>query len=247
MATPRNVSPDVLPAIAGSTSPSPLAHGTAAVLDEPYSGIQTTSILDGNNKLPGATTRFFRDSHGRTRLESIFPTSSESSPIIMSITIIDPVSRKEYTLDPQNKTASVFPLPGSLAAGIQPPVTPPIPTGLPPPGMPGVEESKPVSLGQKFIDGIAVLGTRVEETVTFEDSEPETIIIDQWFSPELGVPILITHQGIGIDSTERLEHIVRAEPDPALFTLPPEYNRSDVPAQKSPRSSPEHVESTNAP
>lgn len=251
MPVPRNVSPvPVLPVIAGAMSS--LEGGTAAVLGEPYSGIQTTSILNGNKIVLRHTTRFFRDSHGRTRVERTLPTNSdmESSPIITSITINDPVSGEEYTLEPQGKTAVVSSLRGSLAAGIQPPVTPPTPTGVPPWGLPGVQESKPVSLGDKFIDGIHVVGTRVEETVTFADREPETIIIDQWFSPELGVVMLTTHQNSGVDSTERLEHIVRAEPDPALFTVPPEYTRSEVPARTSPpgpNSSPAHIESTKAP
>ena len=64
------------------------------------------------------------------------------------------------------------PLPGSLAAGIQPPVAPPTPTGVPPWGLPGVQETKPTPPGQKFIDGIAVVGARVEDTVTFPDRNP---------------------------------------------------------------------------
>jgi hypothetical protein len=226
--------PAVIPISGGVMSP--LEAGTAPVLGEPYSGIQTTTILNGGKLLMRLTTRFFRDSHGRTRVEEMLPTdaSTETSPIITSVTINDPVSGQEYTLQPQGKTAVVSPLPSSLAAGMQPPVTPPIPTGVPPWGLPGVQEAKPTPLGQKFIDGIAVVGTRVEDTITFPDREPETIIIDQWFSPELGVALQRTHQASGVDSTQRLEHIVRAEPDPALFVVPREYTRSEAPSHPGP-------------
>ena len=230
MLRPQNLpAPPVLPINGGVMSP--LEAGTAAVLGKPYSGTQTTAILNNNKLFLRLLTRFFRDSHGRTRVERTIPTDSdtESPPIVMSVTINDPVSGAEYTLEPQGKTAVVSPLRGPLAAGIQPPVTPPTPTGVPPWGLPGVQESKPIPLGQKFIDGIAVVGTRVEDTVTFQDREPETMIIDQWFSTELGVAILRTHQGGGMDSTQRLEHIVQAEPDPALFTVPRDYTRSEVP------------------
>lgn len=215
---------------------SPLEAGTAAVLGEPYSGVQTTTLLKNNKLVLRQTTRLFRDSHGRTRVEHTLPTGSdtESSPTITSVTINDPVSGEEYILEPQGKIARVSPLRGSLAAGMQPPVTPPTPTGVPPWGLPGVQESKPTPLGQKFIDGIAVVGTRVEDTVTFPDREPETMVIDQWFSPELGVAMLRTHQGSGMDSTQRLEHVVRGEPDPTLFVVPHEYTRSEAPAHQAP-------------
>lgn len=222
--------PPVIPVNGGVMSP--LEAGTAAVLGEPYSGIQTTTLLNNNKLFLRQATRFFRDSHGRTRVERTLPTGSEteSSPVITSVIINDPVSAEEYLLEPEGKTARVSPLRGALAAGMQPPVTPPTPTGVPPWGLPGVQESKPTPLGQKFIDGIAVVGTRVEDTVTFPDREPEMLVIDQWFSPELGVVLLRTHHGAGVDSTQRLEHLVRGEPDPALFVIPHEYTRSEAPA-----------------
>jgi hypothetical protein len=98
-------------------------------------------------------------------------------------------------------------------------------------GLPGVSESKPVSLGEKFIDGIHVVGTRVEYTMTFEDREPETMTNDQCFSPELGLMILSTQKMADRDrSTERLEDIVQGEPDGALFCVPPEYTLSEGPS-----------------
>jgi hypothetical protein len=228
MARPPNVRPLVIrPPLNGLTSP--LEFGSAAVVGAPYSGTRTTTVLDGDRIILRSATRTFRDSHGRTRLERALPADTNlTSPMVTDlVTINDPVNRKIYTLQPQEKTADVSPLRDADASVIQAPVTPPTPTNVPPWGLPGVQESKPASLGEKFIDGIHVVGTRVEDTVTFADQEPVTIIIDQWFSPELGLAILTTHQGSdGVRSTVRLEHIVRAEPDAALFGVPPEYTRS---------------------
>lgn len=93
-----------------------------------------------------------------------------------------------------------------------------------------VSESEPASLGEKCIDGIHVVGARVEYTMTFEDREPQTTIDDQWLSPELGPMILSTQQTTaGVRSTEQLENIVQAEPDGALFGVPPEYTLLEVP------------------
>jgi hypothetical protein len=243
----------VIPVIAGAMSP--LAGGTAAVLGAPYSGIRTTTLLNGDKIVLRHTTRFFRDSHGRTRLELAFPANSnmKSRPVVMSVTINDPVSGQMYTLIPQQKTAVVSALPITLIP-VQPPVTPPTPAGLPRPGLPGVQpysESKPVALGKKVIDGITVVGTRVEDTITFANRKPNTITVEQWFSPELGIAILTTHRSSdGAGSTERLEHIVRAEPAAALFGIPPDYTRPGAPTSSSPRdsiSSTAHVEPTKNP
>jgi hypothetical protein len=112
---------------------SSLEAGTAAVLGAPYSGIRTTTILSGDKIVLKHITRFFRDSHGRTRLEFAFLANSnvKSPPVITTVTINDPVSGEMYTLQPEQKTVVVSPLPGSRTHVIQPPVTPPTPSGLP--------------------------------------------------------------------------------------------------------------------
>jgi hypothetical protein len=216
----------------GGTS---LEAGNAAVVGVPCSGTRTTTFVNGDQIVRVGATGFFRDSHGRTRLERKLPTDTNvNSPMVtVHVTIKDPVSGKMYTLQPQEKTAQVFPLSDSDARVIQPPVAaPPPPSRLPRTGfgLPGVSESKPVSLGERFIDGIHVVGTRVEYTMTFEDREPQTMIDDQWFSPELGLMILSTQQTTdGDGSTEQLANIVQAEPDGALFGVPPEYTLLEVP------------------
>ena len=212
-----------------------IAFLEAAVAGAPCSGTQTMTTVNGDKIVRIGATGFFRDRQGRMRLERKLAadTNVSSSMITAYITIKDPVSGKGYTLQPEQKIARVFRLSDAEARVIHPPIAPPPPSRLPRTGasLPGVTESEPVSLGEKFIDGIRVVGTRLEYIMTFEEGEAQTMIDDQWFSPELGLMILSTQQTTdGVRSTEQIENIVQAEPDGALFGVPPEYTVVDVSA-----------------
>ena len=217
-------------------------NGTAPVVGMPYSGTGTTQsatlFLDGNRIVHTETTRFFRDSQGRTRVEHLFlpinPTVS-SPPMATMVTISDPVIGERYLLHPQQKIVDTLPWRG--AGTIQPPV--PSPTPSPRLSLPGFgfsggssdDESKAVSLGEKMIEGVRVVGTQLEHTVpanTIGNQKPIAVTVEQWFSPELGAVILATHRSsIGSETTYQLEQIVRAEPDAALFVVPPDYTRRE--------------------
>ena len=217
--------------------------GTAPVVGMPYSAIGTTQsatlFLDGNRIVHTETTRYFRDSQGRTRVEHMFAPANfpvGSPPTITMITINDPVSGERYVLHSQQKTADTLPWRGGGA--IQPPVPTPTPSArlsLPGFGFGGFAsdaESKAVPLGEKTIDGIRVVGTQLEHTMPANvvgNQKPIVITVEQWFSPELGVVVLATHRStIGSETTYQLEQIVRAEPDAALFGVPPDYTRREA-------------------
>ena len=226
-----------------ATGHSSFEDGAAPVVGMPYSGIGTTQsaalFLDGNRIVRTETTRFFRDSQGRTRVEHMFPpitSTMSSAPTVMMVAINDPVSGERYMLHPQQKTADVLPWRG--ASAIQPPVptpTPPARLSLPGFGFGAVSsdaESKGVPLGEKTIDGIRVVGTQLEHTVPVNaigNQKPIVITVEQWFSPELGVVVLATHRStIGSETTYQLEQVVRAEPDAALFGVPPDYTQREA-------------------
>jgi hypothetical protein len=233
------------------TGHSSFEDGTAPVVGMPYSAIGTTQsatlFLDGNRIVRTEATRFFRDSQGRTRVEHMFPPTIStvgSASTIMMVTINDPVRGERYMLHPQQKSADVLPWRG--ASVIQPPVpTPALSARLSLPGFgfgaaSSDAESKAVSLGEKTIDGIRVVGTQLEHTVQVNaigNQKPIVITVEQWFSPELGVVILATHRStIGSETTYQMEQIVRAEPDGALFGVPPDYTRREanvMPAQST--------------
>jgi len=221
-----------------ASGPLSFEDGTAPVAGTPYSGIGTTRsatvFVDGNRIVHSETTRFFRDSQGRTRVERMFPatdSTKSSSPIPAMVTINDPVSGERYVLHPQRKTAGTLQSRG--VGAVQPPVAPPAPSArvsLPGFGFTGGSsdsESKAVSLGERVIEGIRVVGTQLEHTVPptiIGNEQPIVVAVEQWFSPELGVVILTTHRSsIGSETIYRLEQIVRAEPDAALFRVPPDY------------------------
>jgi hypothetical protein len=77
------------------------------------------------------------------------------------------------------------------------------------------------------VDGIKVVGTRVDHSIptgTFGNQKPIDISVEQWFSPDLGVIIqTFRRSSIGTEETNRLEQVVRAEPDATLFAVPPDY------------------------
>lgn len=221
-----------------ASGPLSFEDGTAPVVGVPYSGIGTTrsvsTFLDGNRIVHVETTRFFRDSQGRTRVERMFPPANStmsSPPIPAMVTINDPVSGERYVLHPQRKTAGTLQSRG--VGEMQPPVAPPTPSArvsLPGFGFAGGSsdaESNAVSLGERVIEGIRVVGTQLEHTVpptVVGNEKPIAVTVEQWFSPDLGVVILTTHRSsIGSEIIYHLEQIVRAEPDAALFRVPPDY------------------------
>jgi hypothetical protein len=140
------------------------------------------------------------------------------------ITISDPVSGQFYILYPWLQAADVMPCWSDPGEMLHPPVA--LPTESAP-------NDKVVSLGEKAIDGIPVVGTRLEHTELLgAPGEPTsvTFTVERWFSPDLGVVILTTRRSTigGGSSTNKLEHIVREEPDGALFTIPPGYTQQLV-------------------
>jgi hypothetical protein len=119
-----------------------------------------------------------------------------------------------------------------VSSGPPPPPPPPPPL----PGAPGtrafVEQTaaKGVvteSLGQQTIEGITTTGSRSTTTIpagAIGNLQPIKIVVEQWFSSDLGVLVMTKHSDPRVgDTIYRLQSIVRAEPDRSLFTLPPDY------------------------
>jgi hypothetical protein len=209
---------------------------------------------------PDHTSKLYRDSMGRARLEVYYaPISAaqRAQPALMNITIFDPIEGARYLLNPTKKKAQKFPLPkrselpqppnivqllagifmGSGVqggrAGVAPAVAPDMGDSNSPP-------SNNESLGTQTMEGITVVGRRT--TMRFPPrtagSDREVVTtFEAWESPELGMMMLMTKN---FDSrsgelTTRLANLSRAEPDPSLFVVPSDYTIEEVPV---PRSSP---------
>jgi hypothetical protein len=83
------------------------------------------------------------------------------------------------------------------------------------------------SLGTKVIDGLTVDGTRMTITTpegVLGNDRPLTRVCDHWRSEELKITILskCSDPRSG-KSVVRVRNIDRAEPDPLLFQVPPDY------------------------
>ena len=243
--------------------------GTAPIIGAAFSATQsaqfTTTYLDGNRKVQGnINRRLYRDSHGRIRVEDLFtPAGSTDNPVPSSIAIMDPIAGNQYRLQPQQKIFNTVPWRGVLA--IHPPVSAPTPStrmALPSGYFHGAPESecRIIPLGERLLDGLEVVGTRVECSIpvgAFQNQKPIDISVEQWFSPGLGLIIQTTRRSsMGTEQSNRLEQVVRGEPDPALFVVPPDYTdqvaaalaaRGRTPAAINPAYYSEPVEASRLP
>lgn len=212
----------------------------ASVAGAPFSGVRSQqsarNFVDGNRIDRGGSVRLFRDGLGRTRVEretpaEVLAANPRMEPV--QITINDAVSGERYVLHPQTKTAMVFKggAPHAMPLASQPPdlfVT--FARHLFGANDPGW--SKPVSLGEKSIDGVRAVGSRSQYTIPIgliDNEKPILLTVEQWFSPELGMLVQKSARAsLGGEFRFEVENIVKGEPDPALFSIPADYSRAEV-------------------
>lgn len=148
----------------------------------------------------------FRDSHGRTRIET--PVSHSTLRVAE---IEDSVAGFKIVLDPQARVAHRLRVPHSNTYPISS-------NGL---------SSRPVgsdeALGTRSIEGFTAVGTR--STVQLKSG---LSTIERWRIPELNVLVLVQTRlpRTGLLTT-RLEHIHRDEPASYLFLIPGGYKIVD--------------------
>lgn len=134
------------------------------------------------------------------------PAPDQPATILTGITIVDPVARTSTFCAAASHLCNAAPLREDTQASRNP---------------------TSQSLGDDVIDGIAVSGTR--ESFSFPSSQPgvpaSSVSSDAWYSSELKCTLALTvddsRQG---KRTDRLAILDRAEPDPALFSLPAGYS-----------------------
>jgi len=82
-------------------------------------------------------------------------------------------------------------------------------------------------LGKQVIEGLEAEGKRTTITIPagqIGNEQPIVITSEQWYSPELQTIVYSKRDDPMAGTTiYRLTNIVRAEPDPALFQVPPDY------------------------
>jgi hypothetical protein len=231
----------------------------ASVQGAPYSATITNesvqTLADGNRIVQNSTGTTARDSEGRTRQDAPLPPignlSATNAPHI--VFIMDPVTQVSYTLNLTDKTAQKLSIPagagavgGSAGPSTQVFVTRfgalPAPGSAPPPPSIammkaiGPEEQADVStedLGSQTMEGLLVRGVRTTRTIPpgeIGNEEPISIVTEVWTSPDLKTIVYSkrTDPRMG-EQTFQLTNIVRAEPDPSLFSVPADFKLSDGP------------------
>ena len=92
---------------------------------------------------------------------------------------------------------------------------------------------KTEDLGSKAMEGVTVTGTRTTRAIPagqIGNERPLSIVTEVWTSPELKTVIYSKRSDPRMgDQTFALTNIVRAEPDPALFTVPSDFKIQDSP------------------
>jgi len=230
------------------------------VVGAPYSGegITTTTqtLADGTRIERTVRARFYRDGEGRTRREQ---TILGLGPLgeWQTVTIVDPVARVMYGLNPATHEGRRSPLPSPGLRGGPPPPPPPPPTdygavavGAPPPpppppppggGLRGRSEripNVPESLGTKQIDGLTVTGTKRSEVIPtgrIGNDRPIETTDERWESTDLKVLVLSRHHDPRTGDVEyRLTNVKRAEPPRELFQPASDYAIMDAPPPPPP-------------
>jgi hypothetical protein len=220
------------------------------VAGAPYSaeGIteHTQTLADGNRIHQTITSQVARDSQGRIRREESFPGPANPPQLIM---IDDPVAGIHWTLNPANKTASKLPVKhvttvinpaGAPEGGMTVssdgggPITIAFAGGAPPKDANGPDDAVKTDLGTQTIEGVTAQGTRITHTIPagqVGNDQPLVITTETWMSPDLKVLVMskTSDPRMG-ETTYRLTNILRAEPDPALFQVPPDYTIQDKPS-----------------
>src|SRR5882762_8841742 len=231
----------------GTTAPVKGAPYTATINHE---SIQT--LADGNRIVQNNTGTIARDSQGRTRQDAALPTignlSAASAPHLVFIQ--DPVAGTSYTLNLTDRTAWKNPMPATGTAGPSAAVgsgtffiqtgsgVPPVPP--PPPPMIALTkhlateeqaEANTEPLGSQTMEGVVVNGVRTTRTIRageIGNDRPIRIVTELWTSADVKTIISSKRNDPRMgEQTSRLTNIVRAEPDPSLFTVPSDFKIID--------------------
>src|SRR5690242_15696083 len=128
---------------------------------------------------------------------------------------------------PASKNLAVAPVSPPRAAPVQ------ASSGGPPPGG-DARQRRTISqdsVGTQLINGVQAEGHRTIETIPAGaegNDRPITIVSETWFSPELKLTVLNKRSDPRSgDTTIQMLNLSRAEPDPSLFIVPPDYSMVD--------------------
>ena len=202
----------------------------------------TQTLADGNRIVNRQSSMQYRDGMGRERREQTMimtPGGSNAAPEI--VTISDPVANVSYSLNTREHSAQkftgegpkIFRTTGRLGA---------VNVAVVANGgffarailnvQPNNEAEKTEDLGSQLVEGVLANGTRTTHTIPagqIGNDRAIQVVDENWFSPELQMTVMSKHNDPREGETVyKLTNIIRAEPDPALFRVPPDYDVNEV-------------------
>jgi hypothetical protein len=190
----------------------------------------TQTLADGNRIQKTNTASVARDSQGRTRNETsvggIGPLAG-SGAASKAVFINDPVAGVGYMLDAGSHTARQIPAMNRHHPGSDPAAQVKTESARAAMRQRAMANVKSEDLGTQVIDGLAVQGKRLTRTVPAAQAGSERdieVVTETWTSPELQLVVMSKTSDLRFgDSVYKLTNISRAEPDPALFAVPSDY------------------------
>jgi hypothetical protein len=207
------------------------------VVGQPYSAVQvhstTRTLADGSTVSHQGHHSVARDTAGRVHVELRLANGRNGQPDQVMVFVMDPVAHTLTTwisgAPGRPKTASVLKIPQGQAAA------PPVRTTAP---IDPSEAARPrpivttEDLGTESIQGLDVSGQRTTTIVPpgrSGNSAPITKTYEVWTSPELQLVVKQRWRDPRTgERTVELKNISRADPDPAFFRAPPDYEVKDA-------------------
>lgn len=210
-------------------------------------------MADGNRIQRSSMVKVYRDNAGRTRREmfgagTTAQTISISDPVARNGYTMHPEKKLAYQTSGNVLTPMIAAPSGSAtavargggggrggyAATTNPTAAPTVPAVTVAPGevrarRPTAEDPnvKTEDLGVQNMEGVLAAGKRTTTTIPagkIGNVKDIQVVSEQWFSDELQVLVMTRHSDPRSgETTYRLRNILRAEPDPALFTVPSDY------------------------
>jgi hypothetical protein len=223
-------------------SASSRCQQACVVRGQPYSAERVSEsvqvLADGNRIVKRSLEKVYRDSDGRTRVESEW----QGKPLVQ---IQDPVQGVSYRLYPETKTglrmAIAAPAPAaavtiSAAGAGSAPAAAKVAEQLAPALVStiasGDNQSTTRSLGTREMEGVTVEGTLVSRTTAAGaagNTQPIVRTSETWNSRDLRVAVYSkTSDPRYGDTVTRLQNLARLEPPAALFSAPAEYTVQEV-------------------
>lgn len=214
----------------GTSEPDPPISGA------PYSG---QLIFENIRTLPnGAHTTTqslspmtYRDSKGRVRTERLISPARpgmRSADAFNLAEIEDCLAGNRYILDPVNRVAHRLRLQCAPIEKWRPAnvATAPM-TRTNSDGTTDTSESLPT----RDVSGVPAVGKRDTHAIpadpTAANKNPVAYVTEMWTDPRTGVVLLLKNTGPNLDTTQTMHDYKAAEPDPALFKIPPDYRVAD--------------------